>query len=84
MSFVSGDVCYILEDNKYVTKIKVMGRQEELYIVQRIGSCGAIRMTEKELFATEEEAAASKKTTHALVSPQLSILPERDNIPKII
>ena len=26
MKYVSGDICYILEDNKYATKVKVMGR----------------------------------------------------------
>lgn len=83
MNFVSGNICYILEENKFVKKVKVMRKQGETYIVQRVGACGAMWKTEAELFETEEAAKASKKTTCAMVSPQLSIFPERSKILEI-
>ncbi len=83
MKYVSGDICYILEENKYATKVKVMGRQGEECIVQRIGACGALRFKDSELFKTEEEALDSRETTFAKVSPQLSMFPDGDNIPSI-
>lgn len=36
------DIVYILENDQVVRKAKVAGRQDDLYIVQLIGSCGAI------------------------------------------
>jgi hypothetical protein len=83
MKFVSGDICFILENNKYATRVKVMGRQADEYIVQRIGSCGAMKLPENKLFATEEQALASRKTTRAMVSPQLSITPDTDRFTRI-
>ena len=83
MKYVSGDICYILEDNKYATKVKVMGRHGDECIVQRIGACGALRFKDHELFGTEEAALESRETTFAKVSPQLSVFPEGDNIPSI-
>lgn len=83
MKYVSGDICYILEDNKYATKVKVMGRHGDECIVQRIGACGALRFKDYELFGTEEAALESRETTFAKVSPQLSMFPEGDNIPSI-
>lgn len=83
MKYVSGDICYILENNKYATKVKVMGRQGNECIVQRIGACGALRFKDSELFKTEEAALDSRETTFAKVSPQLSMFPEGDNIPRI-
>ena len=56
MKYVSGDICYILEDNKYATKVKVIGRHGDECIVQRIGACGALRFKDHELFETEEAA----------------------------
>ncbi len=83
MKYVSGDICYILEDNKYATKVKVMGHHGDECIVQRIGACGALRFKDHELFGTEEAALESRETTFAKVSPQLSVFPEGDNIPSI-
>ena len=60
MKYVSGDICYILEDNKYATKVKVMGRHGDECIVQRIGACGALRFKDDELFGTEEAALESR------------------------
>lgn len=61
MAFVRGDACYILENNMNVRAAKVINRQGRFYIVQLVGSCGAIRLPESRLFLTEEEAENSKK-----------------------
>ena len=61
MSFVRGDTCYILENNMNVHAAKVINRQGRFYIIQLVGSCGAIRLPESRLFASEEEAENSKK-----------------------
>lgn len=61
MSFVRGDVCYILENNMNVRSAKVIGRRSNYYVIQLVGSCGAIRLPESRLFKTEEEAENSKK-----------------------
>ncbi len=72
MTFMRGDTCYILEENKYVQKAKVMRKQGEAYFIQFIGSCGAVKMPEDRLFKTQEEAEASRKTTGADVNVQLT------------
>lgn len=61
MDFVRGDTCYILENNMNVRAAKVINRQGRFYIIQLVGSCGAIRLPENRLFLTEEEAENSKK-----------------------
>lgn len=61
MSFVRGDTCYILENNMNVRAAKVINKQGKFYIIQLVGSCGAIRLSESRLFHTEEEAESSKK-----------------------
>ena len=61
MAFVRGDTCYILENNMNVRAAKVINKQGRFYIVQLVGSCGAIRLPESRLFLTEEEAENSKK-----------------------
>ena len=61
MNFVRGDTCYILENNMNVRAAKVINRQGRFYIIQLVGSCGAIRLLESRLFLTEEEAENSKK-----------------------
>lgn len=61
MSFVRGDTCFILENNMNVRAAKVISKQGKFYIIQLVGSCGAIRLSESRLFASEEEAENSKK-----------------------
>lgn len=61
MNFVANDICYMIETGKIV-KVKVMRKQGNTYIVQRIGACGALTLSEKELFPTEKDAANSKKS----------------------
>ena len=61
MVFVRGDACYILENNMNVRAAKVINKQGRFYIIQLVGSCGAIRLPESRLFASEEEAENSKK-----------------------
>jgi len=48
------DIVYILENDQVVRKAKVAGRQDDLYIVQLIGSCGAIHLPESRLFESAE------------------------------
>lgn len=61
MSFVRGDTCYILENNMNVRAAKVISRRSNYYVIQLVGSCGAIRLPESRLFKTEEDAEDSKK-----------------------
>lgn len=61
MSFVRGDTCFILENNMNVRAAKVISKQGKFYIIQLVGSCGAIRLSESRLFASEEETENSKK-----------------------
>lgn len=61
MSFVRGDTCYILENNMNVRAAKVINKQGRFYVIQLVGSCGAIRLPESRLFETEEAAENSKK-----------------------
>ena len=51
MVFVRGDACYILENNMNVRAAKVINKQGRFYIIQLVGSCGAIRLPERLLFA---------------------------------
>ena len=66
MSFVRGDTCYILENNMNVRAAKVISKQGKFYIIQLVGSCGAIRLSENRLFETEEDAENSKKLSKRL------------------
>lgn len=61
MSFVRGETCYILENNMNVRAAKVISRRSNYYVIQLVGSCGAIRLPESRLFKTEEDAEDSKK-----------------------
>ena len=61
MSFARGDSCYILENNMNVRAAKVINKQGKFYVIQLVGSCGAIRLQESRLFKTEEDAENSKK-----------------------
>lgn len=61
MSFVRGETCYILENNMNVRAAKVISRRSNYYVIQLVGSCGAIRLPESRLFKTEEDAEYSKK-----------------------
>lgn len=61
MVFVRGDACYILENNMNVRAAKVINKQGRFYVIQLVGSCGAIRLPESRLFKTEEAAENSKK-----------------------
>ena len=61
MSFFRGDICYILENNMNVRAAKVINKQGRFYIIQLVGSCGAIRLAESRLFTTKEDAENSRK-----------------------
>ena len=61
MSFVRGETCYILENNMNVRVAKVISRRSNYYVIQLVGSCGAIRPPESRLFKTEKDAEDSKK-----------------------
>mgnify|MGYP000855784562 FL=1 len=57
------DIVYILENDQVVRKAKVAGRQDDLYIVQLIGSCGAIYLPESRLFESAEAAEENRQKT---------------------
>jgi hypothetical protein len=83
MGFKRGDTCYILENNPHATRVKIVSKQDKTYIVQLIGSCGALKLPEERLFATAEEAEASRKPPKASVSVQLSDNGRKSNIIEI-
>lgn len=66
MSFVRGDSCYILENNMNVRAAKVINKQGRFYVIQLVGSCGAIRLPESRLFETEKAAENSKKMSQKI------------------
>lgn len=72
MSFKRGDTCYIIENSPKAIRGKVVSKQNNIYIVQLIGSCGALRLTEDRLFQTASEAEESLKAPSATVHVQLS------------
>lgn len=55
------DVVYILENNTKIRKAKIARRQGSNYIIQLIGSCGALTLPEDQLFESEEAAEKSKQ-----------------------
>lgn len=59
--FKRGDKCYILESNMTVREAKVCSKQGNMYTIQLVGSCGAIRLKESRLFESEEAALNSKR-----------------------
>lgn len=61
MSFVRGDICYIVENNRIVRPAKVVRRQGGFYVIQLTGTCGAIKLSENRLFKTEDDARNSMK-----------------------
>lgn len=69
MSFVRGDTCYILENNMRVRAAKVISKRSNYYVIQLVGSCGAIRLPEKRLFSKEEDAL---KALEMIRSPESS------------
>lgn len=83
MPFKRGDTCYILEDSPHPTQVKVVSKQGKTYIVQLIGSCGAMKLSEDRLFATADEAEASRKAPKASVSVQLSDSDGKSNVIEI-
>lgn len=83
MPFKRGDTCYIMEDNPHPTQVKVVSKQGTTYIVQLIGSCGAMKLPEDRLFSTSEEAEASRKAPKASVSVQLSDSNGKSNVIEI-
>ncbi len=72
MPFKRGDTCYIIENSPQAIRGKVVSKQGDIYIIQLIGSCGALRLTEDRLFKTASDAEDSIKAPSATVHVQLS------------
>ena len=53
MAFVRGDTCYILENNMNVRAAKVINKQGRFYVIQLVGSCGAIKLPESRLLPAD-------------------------------
>lgn len=66
--FKKGDVCYILQSNCNVIQAKVLNKQGKFYIIQLVGTDGAIRLSEHRLFITAAEAAQSEKKTEEFIN----------------
>lgn len=62
MMYNKDDVIYILENNTTIRKGKIARKQgDDNYIIQLIGSCGALTMPEDQLFESEEAAEKSRQ-----------------------
>ena len=61
MMYNKDDVIYILENNTTIRKGKIARKQGDNYIIQLIGSCGALTMPEDQLFESEEAAEKSRQ-----------------------
>lgn len=55
--FNKDDVVFIIENNSVIRKAKVARKQGDNYIIQLIGSCGALTLAEDQLYATKDAAA---------------------------
>lgn len=75
MTYKRGDTCYIMADGPKAIKVKIVSKQGNTYIVQLIGSCGALKLGEDRLFASAKEAEDSVKAPGVHVSVQLSDAP---------
>ena len=75
MPFKRGDICFIMNDSPEATQVKVVGKQGATYLVQLIGSCGALKLSEDKLFTTKEDAEESVKIPTVDVKVQLSDIP---------
>lgn len=53
-----GDTCYIIEDGE-VRRGRVSAKKGNNYFVQFVGSCGALQVDSKDVYATPEEAQAA-------------------------
>ena len=72
MSFIRGDSCYILDDEKKIIRAKVVGRKGSGYLLERVGVCGTLFREEKSMFLTAEEAEINKKPLPPKIKVQLS------------
>ncbi len=57
-----GDACYIIGDDNQIRRGRISSKKGDTYFVQFVGSCGALLVSEEELYRTEEDAAKSRKT----------------------
>ena len=72
MPYIRGDSCYILDEENKIIMAKVVGRKGSGYLLERVGICGTLFRTEKQMFRSEEEAERNKKTLHPMIKVQLS------------
>ena len=68
MKYGIGDICYIIE-NDAVKRGRVSAKKDGQYFVQFVGSCGALAVSENEIYSTPEEAEAGIKKDRNLSSP---------------
>ena len=62
MTYVRGDSCYILDEENNIIMAKVVGRNGNGYLLERVGICGNLFKDAKAMFRSVEEAELKKKT----------------------
>ncbi|MBM6852887.1 hypothetical protein H6B11_01735 [Mediterraneibacter glycyrrhizinilyticus] len=72
MPYIRGDSCYILDEENKIIMAKVVGRKGSGYLLERVGICGTLFRSEKEMFRTVEEAETNKKPLPPKIKVQLS------------
>ena len=74
MRYGKGTVCYIVDDFGKIQKGRISGFYGNDYMFQVIGSCGAYRMKESNLYLTEDAArkAAFPDKTSVDIQVQIS------------
>ena len=72
MPYIRGDSCYILDEENKIIMAKVVGRKGSGYLLERVGICGTLFRSEKEMFRTVEEAETNKKPLAPKTKLQLS------------
>ena len=72
MPYIRGDSCYILDEENKIIMAKVVGRKGFGYLLERVGICGTLFRSEKEMFRTAEEAETNKKPLPPKIKVHLS------------
>ena len=76
MMYNKDDVIYILENNTTIRKGKIARKQGDNYIIQLIGSCGALTLPEDQLFESEEAAEKSRQQIADVQNDFISVKPD--------
>lgn len=72
LKYGNGTICYILDEENHILTGKISGTAGKDYLVQVIGACGVRKISENEIYLSEEEAAADRHPLAPKVKVQIS------------